>query len=572
MFMTIFDLSLKSAVPERSFNEKLFPFEDTAFPSRGFDLRRGLRFPLEQGSSLVFQNDGKIMDLHGSLRISFSLNANDSGGQILESWGGYLRIFVEAAGECLEARVSAYGQQLRLLCPCLWERMLVLSFDWDNRTGLALSISEGKDVLKQTACNIKWHAYSQNCVPVSIGGRLESTRPGSRNWQNLFTGFISNVSAGNEAILPPGTPRIEACLSEPSILMNLPASCTVLELHAPPVKESQFRFDSIPDREENLLNCQKLHPELSELYHGAENAFEGLRRVGLFVANLWPHTEYWPWPREIFEERGDRLLADIKAGRTAGMCGGYAHTMEEALWALGIPARRVQVMNHSSLEAYDHQHGKWICLETDPLLGFAGTWSDPEGNPYCIGELVELIDTERREPGILSRRLKHLPLGASVPGGIENARQPVATAREYYLRMGFARRKDYRDPAPPLWFHYAPPAMRVEIPGSRDTAQTHTTVDDWRELYWSCDQLSVDIKWHKDGSGLNLIIKPFQSQFSTGCELIVDDSAPVRAGTGYDWKLHAGINRISLSATNRLGAKGHAWRMTVFKAQSTAKP
>lgn len=86
--MTVFDLSLKSKAMTRTGAGNLSPFEDTALPSNVFDPKRGLRFPLEQGSSLVFLNDGKIMDQHGSLRISFSLNANDSGGQLLESWGG----------------------------------------------------------------------------------------------------------------------------------------------------------------------------------------------------------------------------------------------------------------------------------------------------------------------------------------------------------------------------------------------------------------------------------------------------------------------------------------------------
>jgi hypothetical protein len=67
---------------------------------------------------------------------------------------------------------------------------------------------------------------------------------------------------------------------------------------------------------------------------------------------------------------------------------------------------------------------------------------------------------------------------------------------------------------------------------------------------------------------LKLEAKPFQSQFFAGCELIVDDAKPVRIGTSYDWQFHPGLNRISLAAANRLGAKGHPWRMTVFFSQN----
>lgn len=563
--MNTFALSLTSPALERSGVGELAPFEGTAFPTTGFDPDRGLRFPLAGEAGLVFLSHGKISDQQGSLRIAFSLDPNDRGGQLLESWGGHLRLVAEVDGKHLDVRLSAYGSRLRLLGVCPRQRRLVLALDWDHRTGFAMSVAEeGAGVLNRTACNTTWHAYGQSAIPLSIGGRLESLWPGARRWQNLFTGCIAGVSLDSEPAVAPGVPRLSVGAGE-TAPGAVPASCTVLELHAPALQDSPLRFDSIPDREDNLRQCQVLHPELAAAYQGAGNAFEGLMNVGRWVANLWPHTEYWPWPREIFEERGDRLLANIKAGRTMGMCGGYAHTLEEALWALGVPARRVQVGNHSSLEAYDHEHDKWMCLEADTLMGIAGCWTDPDGLPYGIGELIELVEADRREPGTLARRLRHVDLGAPNPVGAEQARSPLAVARECYVLMGIAKRKDYGDPTPPRWYYHAAPAMRVATPNTWAAPETQTLVDDWRDLYWSCDRLAVDARWRPDGSALTLGIQPVQAQFFAGCEARIDEAPPVRAGTEFVWTLHAGINRLSLAATNRLGARGHAWKMTVFR-------
>jgi hypothetical protein len=432
-----------------------------------------------------------------------------------------------------------------------------------------MSLWQGRRHLRMTGRHIEWHAYRQKYIPIAIGGKLADTRPRCRIWLGTFAGWISTVSCCLHPIVEPrATPLAEiaagvaAPVKVPSL--SIPPAVKLVELHDPPIHESPLRFDIIPDRLPNLRACRKLHPELEDHYHSAPNAFEGLRSVGRYVGNLWPHTFYWPWPREIFTDPGDRLLTGIKQGQVAGMCGGFAHAMEEALWALGIPARRTQVWHHSSLEAYDHHHDKWICLEIDNHVGHAGCWLAPDDTPYCIGELIDLLERDRHEPGMAYRMIRFQPLGTAFPSGEDNGPPPFSWLRFCYVLMAYARCRDDGGTTPGLEYHYATPAVRLDPANPQDANAAQKQVDDWRDLYWSCDRLQVRTTWIKARQVLDVTATPFQAQFFNGCEMRVDGGKPRCIGTTCEWALHPGENRLELVALNKLGRRGHPWRCTLL--------
>jgi hypothetical protein len=545
--------------------KKVSGFAGTTPPAAGFDPERGLRFPLPPGSAFIFPGDGRISDARGALRVTFSFDESDAGGQLVDSWAGYLRLSARKDGDRTEIEVFAYGHFLRLLLPCRCHVSYTLALDWDCRTGMSMSLHERNTLLRMTGRNITWHAYRQKYIPIAIGGKLADTRPGHRNWIGIFSGWISEAACFRHPLTYPGVaPQVESPRMAPvparATPLPLPSGVTLVELHDPPVHDSALRFNSIPDRLANLKQCRKAHPELAEHYHAAPNAFEGLLRVARTVGNLWPHTEYWPWPREIFTERGDRLLTRIKAGQTAGMCGGFAHTMEEALWALGVPARRTQVWHHSSLEAYDHHHDKWICLETDNHVGHAGCWIAPDDTPYCIGELIDILEQDRHEPGTAYQQVRFLPLGNACPSGADNGPHPFSWLRACYVMMGYAHRHADGVKSPAQWFYHSTPAVRLDPPHPDPQANRERQVDDWRDLYWSCDRLQVRTTWIKSRHSVKVTAKPFQAQFFNGCVARLDGRKPRCIGTDYEWVLHPGENRLELAAINKLGAIGHPWR------------
>lgn len=543
-------------------------FAETLLPSFGFDATHGLRFPLPPGSALIFPGDGRISDVRGAIRLTFAFDTDDSGGQLMESWAGYLRLSAHRAGERMELELFAYGHYLRLLVPCHDKVAYTLAIDWDCRSGISMSIHDNTSLLRMTGRNIQWHAYRQTYIPIAIGGKLADTRPGHRHWINTFCGWILQVSCFKCPIAFPGAtpaPESPAYGQTPTgtTTLPLPPGVSLAELHDPPINDSPLRFDLIPDRLANLKKCSAIHPELAARYHSAPNAFEGLLEVGRFIGNLWPHTFYWPWPREIFTERGDVLLAHIKAGQTAGMCGGFAHVMEEALWALGVPARRTQVWHHSSLEAYDHFHDKWICLEADNHVGHAGCWLAPDGTPYCIGELIDILERDRYEPGIAYKLIRFQSLGIACPSGIDNGPSPFWWLRSCYVMMTYSRRRDYGDKVPAQTYTYASPAVRIDPQDLGLPPERRTQPINWRELYWSCDRLKVRTRWNKTHNALELAVEPFQTQFFAGCEVRVDNGKSRCIGKDFKWQLHPGENRIELSTLNKLGERGHPWRCTL---------
>jgi hypothetical protein len=542
------------------------PVLDLPAPSRGAATPRGLRLPTAHGGGLLFWNCGKLNDAAGSLAIEFSLDAGDAGGTLLRTFGNYLTLAASPAGRECELRLRIYGHDLRILARRPAGRPLRVRASWDCARGFRLSA--GGVTL---ARNAAWLPYRQKRVPIEIGGAINELRPGRTKWVEAFRGWIRVVECHARPLETPALDPAEArriaplAPPPPTRALAVPRGLSTVDYHDAPIVESPLRFDAIPDRPSNLRACQRAHPELARLYHGARNAFDGLLAVGRHVSNLWPHTSYWPWPRAIFEERGDRLLAGIKRGEVCGMCGGYAHVMEEALWALGVPARRTQVFGHSSFEAYDHAHDKWICLEVDNAVGHAGCWLDARGIPYSIGELIDLLERDRVEPGAFRRSARHLPLGSQCPAGKIHGSDPESWARACYLYMGWFKRRDYGAKAPPESRWHYPRAYRPSRLDPYSPPAGQRLVPDPRLLYWSCDRVRVRLDWRDAPRTVRLHLQPFQAQFFESFEIHVDGRRFALRRPSFAWHLHGGLNRIRVSTRNLLGAVGHPWRLALHR-------
>jgi hypothetical protein len=554
----------KSAAPALAVGEDK-PFPETVLPDTGFDARKGLHFPIADGKGIVFQNYGKLSDAAGSMTVSFSFDEADAGGQLVKTWANFFTLSATKAGR--EAALSAYGHHLLMAWAFKPDIPYSLRADWDCTTGLALTLSENGREVRAVARNATWQPYRQQYIPIMVGGEMGDTAPGHRTWHNTFCGWISAMECALLPQSPPGLPRVPATPKESGSGKSIAAApgITVLELHDPPIVESPIRFDIIPDRIPNYQRCRQVHPEIEDLYFSAETAYDGLIALTEFAGNLWPHTNYWPWPREIFEARGDVQLTRIKQGLMAGMCGGYAHTMEEICWALGIPARRTQVRNHSSFEAYDHTHDKWVCLEADPLC-YQGHYEDRDGAPLSIGEMIAINHADQTSPNAYRRLVRHVPHKVQIPAGEIHMNDPESWFRACYVHMGYYK-GDYVTPTRPSYWYFLP-QLRVPSAEPWTPMRRQMMIDDWRAMYWSCDRVKVQATWKRRGEVLALRFKPFQAQFLEGYVVSADGAPQKRVKEHFDWRLHDGVNRIEVATKNKLGATGHAWRAVVHKAMT----
>ena len=413
--------------------------------------------------------------------------------------------------------------------------------------------------------------------PGSDAAHQQSSREASSeaNLKDRVAGESTNLQ------VPPHARAANPAVAQPSLQQPFhlgPFDLWFIRWHDPALIDSRYRYRALPDRESELHQAKGMIPELYDRYHQAKSPLEGLLSVGAMVSEMWPHTEYWPWPRAIFSDPGQVLFPKLKLGQIAGMCGGYAHVMEEALWSLGIPARRVQVANHSSFEAYDFGHDKWICLETDNGTGYAGVWLDDQEVPLSLGECIDLLEWDHALPGTLERRCQHRPLQAACPTQRINNPDPYQWFRFCYHHMGYYRRNDHL-PATvaPSSYWYATPSRRIWPMEPYTRSDSQHLVEDWRQLYWSTQRVkfSQAPQWSlsSDQSQISLQMKleAFETCFADHLRISQDHQTSKltlpedpQAGVDWQWRLHPGLNELEIAVVNSLGAIGHPLRASVF--------
>lgn len=513
---------------------------------------------------------GKLTDRRGSVQVGFAFSEGDTGGLLLRAWSGYFILRVERALN--QITLSAYAQRLFLFWRFRDKVNYSVEVSWDFASGLVLRLLSGRKVLAVSARNAVWKPYGTGCTPIELGGTLETCAPGKRSFKPGFSGRILAFDCFSQPLSAPGIPRISRRVERVPGRASIPPATgiTILELHDPPVVESRLRYDTIPDRLANYRAFNRRHPEFARAFHAAPDAFEGLRAIGKMVSELWPHTGYCPdKPRKIFFERGDTLLADIKAGKTAGMCGGYAHVMEEVCWALGIPARRTQVRDHSSFEVYDHHHDKWICMETDPAQD-TGVWLNPEGVPMSIGECIAVNERDALEPGFFARHVRFLSNGAQVADLGQYGGRMELWFRSCYHLMFYVRRDDYHWPKSrpqPICGYVSPSLRQFERQFTWNASRTDW-VRDWRELYWSCDRVRVTPRWREKGKIIRLDFSAVQCQFPAGFEVMVDGGGWHAQRSPFFWRLHDGVNLVLVRTRNKQGVAGRPWRCAIHRRPS----
>jgi len=292
---------------------------------------------------------------------------------------------------------------------------------------------------------------------------------------------------------------------------------------------------------------------------------------------MWPHSNYWPWPeddqRHIFWKRGHELLPDIESGKAGGMCGGYAHMMEEVFWSFGFDARRIQVRGHSSFEAYSNQLDRWIICDASynkacHLLG------GPDGGPVGAREVILAHERSEFDPTVLSEfntliceqenlRAKTLDDAAhGYPGTQTNHYDSIGVAVNKTGQYG-KRVSTSRGDHTHAW--YFMPCDRGFFSGESRVGKKNILVDDLDVLYPSRNRCKVTTAWKKKDAVLTLTCEPVGVTFFNYFELEIDGDVRRLKGKRFDWHLHDGVNHLSVRTVNKLGARGYPYSVMLHK-------
>jgi hypothetical protein len=281
-----------------------------------------------------------------------------------------------------------------------------------------------------------------------------------------------------------------------------------------------------------------------------------------FVTDLYPHSEYWPSPKDkahlIIWKPGHEIIEAVRAGEMGGMCGSYAHIMEEVFWAMGFEGRRIQVDDHSTFEAWSNQFDKWVELEADSAC--AGHAEFLDGTPLNAWDSIRVHQEAAADPSAY-RQVRNMPHRSQA---IHNTAvhmdhlyllpktRVVVPIGDY--QGSFKRRGDYGWHVPGM-----------DVSGNFFMYEPNGWVENPQELYWSCNRVRVQLDWLERGRRLTIGSEAVQTAHFEAFEASVDARPFSDSGGALDWELHRGVNILSIRTKNAFGVTGYPYRIEIWR-------
>jgi hypothetical protein len=557
------------------FRSGLRPLEGNALPGRhgdlpppgnGPDAREGLAFPLGSGG-FVLPSKGVIDDQAGSLEIVFKPAGAAPAGALIQAWGQYPPL-VELAGR-QGLVINTYGSRTRL--PVRWRagRLYRLMLSWDHRQGVTAELTapgmRAAEVRKAAA----WKAFRQTYTPFSLGGLAEGHR--LRRWKGAFTGWIRSLAIWQAPLTVPGI-ALAIVKERQSPAVPAAPGIVVLAVDDPPIRPDPLGLVHLPHRRTDLLKTRR-ECGLDALLAPCRTELERFTALTSWVAALWPHGPYWPYPKNeqrwLFWKRGHELYPLLRRGEAGGMCGGYAHFMEELFWSLGIDARRVQVKAHSIFEAYLNEQDRWIVC--DASFGDQSFLADDGAGRFLnaadLALRLEGAAVRNRSRNVRFRLCRDenlvpsgpLPLHPLFAGGIRFDHVGIGLDKDAELGL----RKSRPGKTPFAWYFKPGAAKNQADMGSLGPDHQILTRPD--ALYPSRNRAVVKLTWASRGTRLRVQAEPFGVTFFEGFLLATDGEPEVKASLPFLWNLHPGVNTLTVRTRNSLGARGYPTRLTLWK-------
>lgn len=539
-------------------------------PSGECDTKRGLKFPLESGG-LLFASGRLINDEAGSLEIVFSPSTDSPDGDLIQAWGVYRMLYI--ADHIL--RLDVYGTHVDVTVPWQGGVEHTITMSWDCRVGVTISVKQEEHTVQCRRQRLTWRAFRQSFAPFSIGGVGQGHR--FKQWAGAFDGWIRSVKVWDTPMETPGP--TELIVNEekvPPPFDSMPG-IALLELDSPTIKPDPLGLIQLPDRPLKDLHKTREVAGLDDVLVYCKNELEVFTRLTSWMANLWPHCSYWPFPRNqsrfIFWQRGHEMIPEIKAGRMGGMCGGYAHVMEEVFWSLGFDARRIQVSGHSSFEAYSNQLDKWIICDASYNRD-CYFLSDPAGTLLGCGDLIRRHEALEHDPNALNEvAVLNCHDENLVPGSVVQLPDSEGGPGRLYDHIGlsvdktseFGRNESTTGTAKFAWYFRDADLAKFDEDNMGCGGGGNVRVDNLEDLYPSRNRVAPTFSWQQPGKVLDLKLEHVGVTFFDTFLLQVGDAPEEPVTDRYSWHLRPGINRLAVRTRNKLGAKGYPFMVTLWK-------
>jgi len=543
---------------------------DLPAPQGKLDRKRGLKFPLRAGGCML-ASGGIMDDAAGSLEIGFTPEKAAATGVLVQAWGQYAPL-LELCGDTLKANVYSCPADMLVRLEAGVE--YTVRFSWHHECGFTLAFTPRGGACQTLSRRHRWKAFRQQYVPFSIGGT--ATAPRYRKWAGSFAGWVSSVKLWRDPQDGPGPVEIGEAGGRIAPPFDPAPEVKVLELDDPPIRPDPLGLVQLPDRSLADLRRTRELCGLDEVVSKCKTELEIFTRLTWHLGTLWPHCNYWPWPgnkqRLMFWKRGHEIIPQIQAGKAGGMCGGYAHMMEEVFWSFGFDARRIQVRSHSSFEAYLNEQDRWIICDAswndrchliaDGHGCFLGCgdlirrYEEQEYNPRALSDVHPLICREENlgaPAGPLEEGMS-AAIGAYRHLGVETDKT-AAYGRKTSTAVNASRMAWYLRACERDYFRAKEMGMGQSI-----------LVDRLEDLYPGRNRAQVALRWRRRGASLTLTAKPVGVTFFDTLLMAVDGEAEKPFKGAPDWNLHPGVNTLTVRTRNRLGARGYPFRIRLWKS------
>lgn len=545
---------------------------DLPMPEGEIDATRGLLFPLTAGGFML-ASDGLVSDVAGTLRLVFAPATDNPSGALIQAWGQYPPL-IELVGEGL--RLNIYGTAIPMLVRFVAKRDVTLRFCWHHLCGFVLSIKprgQPEQVLRR---RLTWRAFGQRYVPFSVGGM--ATAPRFRQWTPTFAGSVAALTLWDVPLDTPGPVQVDAVGAAIRPPFEPVPEVKVLALDDPPIRPDPLGLTMLPQRSIADLRRTREVAELERILGKCKSEREIFAMLTWTVGTLWPHCNYWPWPageqRWIFWKRGHELLPDIRAGRTGGMCGGYAHVMEELFWSLGFDARRIQVRGHSSFEAHSNELDRWIICDAS-YNEQCHMLADGQGQFLGAADIIRRHEALEHDPQafrdvrqMLCREenlLESAPSAAANPmygpgpvGAYDHLGVVIDKTQELGQRQSACRT------ARMAWYFRACERAWARHPSMGTGDSEPIMVKNLADLTPSRNRVRASLRWETPGKTLAVSAEPVGVTFFDTCLAACDGGAENPVEGTFAWPLHPGVNELTVRTRNQLGVRGYPFQIRLW--------
>jgi hypothetical protein len=349
-------------------------------------------------------------------------------------------------------------------------------------------------------------------------------------------------------------------------------------VHNERIVRSHYPFRYQPFEEPRLHQLRE-HYQLDKVMASGGDEFGGLVQLRNWTRSQFRRRDYQPWMR-YFDALGilERSLRNDAAApydgdRYMDPCIFFPMLYCQLVLSVGHQARICSI-RHGVAEVWSNQHCKWVAMDVELNHHF-----EKDGVPLSLMDLHDEIFAPRpsrarlvrgeQSSGDVSTSLVHLgvwELSADTVIGWHHLITITDMRNDWLTNHYFPAHPARSDPSTLI---YQDP--RSENPELRlmPLRQRTRRKDD---LGWTLNQTEVLVRVGSDAATVRLAFDTVTPNFDF-FELTTDGDHKLRTSQGtHDWKLHTGLNTLTVRTVNKFGVPGIPSRVELLVEEAVPCP